>query len=245
MGAWEQRVINKTDHIITFSEANKDVLRRTYGVPESDLTVFAIPASIPQDVVSEDLQLTRDFDPVKLLLVGRDYHRKGVDIAIEIVTGLNELGISAELRIVGLDGQDTEIVNFMGLYDKTDPAELEGYVNNYRWAHFLLHPARFEAAGIVPSEAAAFGVPTLTNDSGGLATTVKDGVSGRVFPEGSPAEIYIQEIKRLTGEPDLYHQLASSTKKRYREELNWQAAGKKVARIARSLSAQAEKSQQK
>jgi glycosyltransferase involved in cell wall biosynthesis len=245
MGAWEQRVINKTDHIITFSEANKDVLSGTYGVPESDLTVFPIPASIPKHVIPGEIQISRDFDPVKLLLVGRDYHRKGVDIAVDIVQGLIQQGIPAELRIVGLDGENTESVKFMGLYDKTDPAELEGYVGNYRWAHFLLHPARFEAAGIVPSEAAAFGVPTLTNDSGGLATTVKDGVSGRVFPEDSPAELYIQEIKRLTGEPDLYHQLARSTNKRYHEELNWQAAGKKVVRIARSLSAQAEKSQQK
>ena len=237
MGAWEQKVITKTDHVITFSEANKEVLRDTYGVPESDLTVFAIPASIPKQAVPEDIQIARDFDQVRLLLVGRDYHRKGVDIAVKIVEGLNQQDIQAELRIVGLDGKNSEFVKFMGLYDKTDPLELEDYVDNYRWAHFLLHPARFEAAGIVPSEAAAFGVPTLTNNSGGLATTVADGVSGRVFPEGSPSYVYIQEIKRLIKDQDLYYALAKSTKNRYQEELNWQVAGKKVAQIARELAA--------
>jgi len=238
MGAWEKRVIQKADHVITFIRANADILKNVYQVPRKEITVFAIPASIPDDVVPDHVDHDRDLDQVKLLLVGRDYHRKGVDIAIDIVEGLRQQGISSELRIVGLDGENTQGVKYMGLYDKTDPSELEGYVENYRWAHFLLHPARFEAAGIVPSEAAAFGVPTLTNDTGGLATTVEDGGSGKVFPRESPASVYIEEIRRMISAPDAYNQLVKSTKERYHQELNWHQAGKIVARLVRQLAAE-------
>lgn len=235
MAAWESRVIKKTDHIITFSEANAKVLNQAYGVPLDSVTSFAIPASVPDQVVPQMIEKTEFSPPVRLLLVGRDYHRKGVDIAIEIVEGLNQLGIQADLRVVGLDGEESAHTKFMGLYDKTIQAELEGYIANYEWAHFLLHPARFEAAGIVPSEAAAFGVPTLTNATGGLATTVEDGVSGRVFPKDSPAKPYIAEIKKFVNQPDAYFALVDSTKERYERELNWPAARKTVFQIAESL----------
>ena len=123
----------------------------------------------------------------------------------------------------------------MGLYNKTIPEELEGYVANYQWANFLLHPARFEAAGIVPAEAAAFGVPTLTNDAGGLATTVADGVSGVVFPKDSPADVYVSKIVELINDPAATQQLVKTTKARFEQELNWLAAGDRIYQVAEEI----------
>ena len=125
-------------------------------------------------------------DKINLLLVGKEYHRKGVDIAIETIRGLNALGIPAELRIVGQENENSENITFMGLLSKKDPDQLQAYLDNYRWAHFLLFPSRFDAAGIVPSEAAGFGVPTITNAAGGIQTTVKNRISGIVLPKAQP-----------------------------------------------------------
>jgi glycosyltransferase involved in cell wall biosynthesis len=232
MSMWEGRVIRKCDRIVTYSEANAEVLRKYYGFPDEKLTVFGIPASIPMEEIPRRIDRNKDLIPVKLLLVGRDYRRKGVDIALEIVDMLNQQGVQAELRIVGLDRPNTEHVKFMGFYNKTVPAELTDYIANYRWANFLLHPARFEAAGIVPSEAAAFGVPTLTNDTGGLATTVEDGVSGVVLPEGSPPGEYVSAVMGFVESPEEYWTLAESARDRYERELNWQVMGKKVVELA-------------
>lgn len=235
MTIWETKVIKKCDHIITFSEANAKVLQDTYKIPSNQITVFAIPASIPNDLVLENENIQTEFDPIKLLLVGREYYRKGVDIAIEIVEKLNRKGINAKLRVVGLDEDGSKNIQFMGLYNKTIPSELSAYIENYRWADFLLHPARFEAAGIVPSEAAAFGVPTLTNNVGGLGTTVKDGISGIVFPKDSPSDMYVKEIIDLVNNPDAYHRLAESTRERYNSELNWPSRDKTIYRIFTEL----------
>ncbi|MGD2027909.1 MAG: glycosyltransferase family 4 protein [Anaerolineales bacterium] len=226
MLAWESRVIQKSSQVITNSHWSAGILRDFYRVPDENISVYPNPASIPEKVMpGEIVYEERDFNPIRLLLVGREYYRKGVDIAIDVVRMLNKRGFKTDLRVVGLDGQDKPNVRFMGLYKKTIPEELSAYVENYRWANFLIHPARFEAAGIVPGEAAAFGVPTITNSAGGLATTVADGVSGVVLPKGSPAEAYVETILRYVNDEDAYLLLSRTSRKRYETELNWKYAG--------------------
>lgn len=237
MEKWEQKVINKAAHIITFSHANAAVLRDYYRISREKITVHPIPSSLPHD--------ENDFQPkplvpdkkINLLLVGKEYHRKGVDIAIDTLHGLNDLGIPAELRIVGQDNNNSENITFMGLLSKKDPVQLQAYLDNYRWAHFLLFPSRFDAAGIVPSEAAGFGVPTITNAAGGIETTVKDQVSGIVLPKLSPGSEYVKVIQHYLNHPAEYDALRSSTYTRYLSTLNWQELGDTLHLIITGLTA--------
>ncbi len=235
MSLWESRVIGKATHIISFSEANAKNLRDEHKVNSEIIDIFAIPASIPHNIFPTRTNPIKKLSPVKLLLVGKDYYRKGIDLALEIVNDLNDSGVETHLRVVGLEGKDQENVTFMGYYNKTNPQELQKYVANYEWANFLIHPARFEAAGIVPSEAAKFGVPTITNDIGGLATTVKHGVSGVVLPKLSPVEAYTALIRKLINNPSDYYQLVKTTLDRYHRELNWPIISPKIMQIAEEI----------
>lgn len=230
----ERRVIRKSKKVITLSKWSAEILEKDYNVPCEDLTYFPIPASIPIAAVPNQIEIEKSMsEGVNILLVGRDFRRKGVDIAVEVVRLLNEKGIPSVLRIVGLQGKNTQQVEYMGSYNKTLPDQLKGYLDQYRWAHFLIHPARFEAAGIVPGEAAAFGAPTLTNASGGLATTVEDGVSGVVLPKGKPAEAYVEVVAEYYNDPESYFKLRRTTRTRYDQELNWRRAGDKIVGVLR------------
>lgn len=231
MEAWERKVIDKASHIITFSEANKNILKNYYHKPEEQITVHPMPSAIPKIVSNYENNVLKKDSILKLLLVGKAYHLKGVDIAIETTKILNECGIPTELRIVGQDGPSSENVKFMGFYSKNDPYELEQYINNYKWAQFLIFPSRFDAAGIVPSEAAGFGVPTITNAAGGLATTVKNGVSGVVLKIHSPPSAYVKVIQYYLDNPNEYQSLRKSTYDRYLTELNWDALGQTILRV--------------
>ncbi|MCB2209561.1 glycosyltransferase family 4 protein [bacterium] len=231
MENWERKVIEKASHIITFSQANADVLEDYYNIPASRITVHPIPSSLPHREDDFQPNPISTNEPLKLLLVGKEYHRKGVDIAVETVQQLNAAGIPAELRIVGQDNQDSDHVTFMGLYEKRNPKQLSAYMDNYRWAHFLLFPSRFDAAGIVPSEAAGFGVPTITNAAGGIATTVEDGVSGVVLPKHSPSEQYVRTIEYYWNNPIEYNKLRESTYARFSSNLNWNILGDKLFSI--------------
>jgi glycosyltransferase involved in cell wall biosynthesis len=238
MLAWEKRAVKKSALVITASQWAKKPLVGFYKIPESRILILPIPSSLPADIIPEKISEKQlGLDEVRLLLVAKDYNLKGVDIAIQVVNLLQNLGIDANLRVVGQPGEDSEHVRFMGLFRKNDPIQLAQYAEQFKWAHLLIHPARYEAAGIVCSEAAAFGVPSITNAAGGLATTVENGVSGEVLPKGSPAEKYVEVIQRYLTAPGEYAALAVRTRKRYEETLNWRSAGDRiVSEIERTLS---------
>lgn len=234
---WEKKALRHTTMAITHSHWAEQALINYYKFPASQICVIPIPSSLPPEVTPTEIQpRTLRKDDLHLLLVGRVYQRKGIDIAIEVTRQLRAKGINANLRIVGLDGENKDGIEFMGLFKKSDPDQLKGYIAQYQWADFLLHPARFEAAGIVCGEAASFGVPTITNAAGGLATTVKDGVSGVVLPKGSAPEKYVEVVEQFLASPERYQGLRISTRKRFEEELNWDAAGKKIFEKIESLS---------
>jgi len=231
MERWEKKVINKANHIITFSRENASVLRTYYHKPETQISIHPIPSALPQEFGGYERKTFGGDHTLNQILVGRTYDRKGVDVAIEATKLLNNAGIKTHLRIVGQDGPSTENITFMGLYSKKVPSELFSYVENYKWAHLHIFPSRFDPAGIVPAEAAQFGVPTITNASGGLATTVKNNVSGIVLEKDSPAQKYVEVIEALWQDPQKYKQLCKSTYHRYQTELNWDTFGKFINEI--------------
>lgn len=234
----EARGLRRTARVITHSEWAKAVLVQAYGVDPDIIRLFPNPSALPEHVVPDDIEivaLKRLEQPLRLLLVGRDEKRKGVDAAIEIVRRLNARGVPAVLTVCGVSREDGPNVRFVGPYKKSDPQQLLQYVTLYRRAHLLLHPALFEAAGIVPSEAAAFGTPTITNATGGLATTVTHNESGIVLEKGSPPEAYVEAIVNLVNNPEAYYALCRTARQRYDRELNWQYAGERVASILHEL----------
>lgn len=219
---WEKAGLSKSRILITESEWAKQVAILKYNFSSNQILVTPANASLPKQLTLNDIPRKGiSSKHLNLLFVGRDFTRKRLDIALQIVRLMRKANINAVLRVVGNTGEDEEGVRFMGLYGKKDPHQLEDYVNNYRWAHFLIHPAAYEAGGIACSEAAGFGVPTITNATGGLETTVKNGVSGIVLPFNSPAEAYVEILSYYLEHEDEYSKLRESTKARFDAELNW------------------------
>ncbi len=245
---WEEkRALRNSTRIITNSQWSKRVIAGFYKNSSEKIDVFVLPSALLSDVVPKSIDVKGwkkiEF-PLRLLLVGRDSNppRKGLSIAIEVVRQLNDSGIPAELTICGTPGQSDKYVKFVGPFKKSVKEQLNQYVDLYHHAHLLIHPAIFEAAGIAPSEAAAFGTPTITNDVGGLATTVADGESGIVLPKWSPPEAYVQAIARLIQDPEGYYALCRKTRERYERELNWDVSGKWLADVLHQTVENARKS---
>ena len=237
MEQWERSVIQKATRVITYSQACASLITSEYDTPAEKVIVMPIPAFVPQELqISEHTDNVELRAPLRLLFIGKREHLRGVDIAIQTVEKLNDEGIPAELRIVGLSGSSEGMVCYMGVYNKEDPQELKNYFQNFKWAQLLLHPSRFHAAGIVISEAAAFALPTITNSVGGLGTTVLHEKTGLVLPANSPASEYCMAIKSLMHEPDRYLYFRRNARQRFTEELDWQVAGQKLFEIVRQAA---------
>ncbi len=234
----EKRAFQCSVRVITHSEWSGKILFDFYKVPKNRIVIYPEPAALPDQVVPKEINIQdrkKLKEPLRLLLVGRDYRRKGIDIAIEVVHQLNAAGIRAELTVCGAQGQADQFVSFVGPFMKSIPEQLEQYVDLYRQAHLLIHPALFDAGPIAPAEAASFGTPTITNDVGGMSTTVKDGVSGIVLPKWSPPDAYVKAIIELIKNPESYYALCQKARNRYERELNWKVVDKKFGEILRQV----------
>jgi glycosyltransferase involved in cell wall biosynthesis len=233
----ERRALSKCSRVITHSDWCKRDLVENYGFPGHLIDVFPNPAALPNEVLpsSPDVRTLKPLaGPVRLLLVGRDYRRKAVDVGLAVIEALNAAGIDSRLVVAGLNGPSDDRVTFAGLFKKSDRRQLVAYTTLLSEAHFLIHPARFDPSPIVTSEAAAFCTPTITHHICGLPTSVMDGVSGLVLPANSDATAYVKAISGLVRQPEEYYSLCESTRRRFDRELNWDVAGRRLIDILKT-----------
>ena len=161
----------------------------------------------------------------KLLLVGVDWKRKGIDIAIDCVRLLNEEAgtIKYDLTIIGVDSNSISYPNyikFIGRLDKNDSREYLELEKLYMNSDIFILPTQAECAGIVFAEAAMFGLPVFTCATGGVTDYVVDDVTGRCLDIGASGKDFKNAIEESikTGRITQYSQNA---RKKYEEDLNW------------------------
>ena len=86
---------------------------------------------------------------------------------------------------------------------------------HYVAADVTVLPSHYESFGMVALEAMACGSPVVASRVGGLTTTVRDGVTGFLVPEGDVAAL-AGRLDTLLGDPDLRWRLG-------REGVRWAA----------------------
>ena len=95
---------------------------------------------------------------IKFLFVGREWRRKGLDIAVSIVSEFRKHNLGASLTIFGVDTEELP-----KRLSKNSWVVVMGWKSAINWSDFdiLLHPARKEPFGMVVSEARNHGLPAL------------------------------------------------------------------------------------
>lgn len=121
--------------------------------------------------------------------VGREWKRKGLDIALRIATGMQRVRPGLRVIVAGPEARDIEHLT------QGYPGELQvtGWVdsaNLYAEMDLLIHPARAEPYGMVVAEAMAAGVPVVVSDACGIAPEIGE-KSGSVVPVGAPIATWI------------------------------------------------------
>ncbi|HUF20204.1 MAG TPA: glycosyltransferase family 4 protein [Burkholderiales bacterium] len=113
--------------------------------------------------------------------VGKEWKRKGLDIALAAAALLRRKRPGLKLLIVGPEAE--EIGSLLSQADV--PATCAGWADSapyYPQMHVLLHPARAEPYGMVIAEAMAARVPVVVSDRCGIAPEVERVAAGTVLP---------------------------------------------------------------
>jgi UDP-glucose:(heptosyl)LPS alpha-1,3-glucosyltransferase len=125
--------------------------------------------------------------------VGKEWRRKGLPFAVEVVALLRRSRPELKLLVVGPDVNEVE-----DLFDGWHGGyQLAGWSDQAYYAQFdvLLHPARAEPYGMVISEAMAACVPVVVSDVCGAAVHVTD-ESGAVLPLSATAHTWADAIEQ-------------------------------------------------
>ena len=85
---------------------------------------------------------------------------------------------------------------------------------------FLVLPTKAECSAVVYTECAAYGIPVITYDTGGVGNYVINGLNGYRLPLSSDAKDFANKIKEIL-DTNQFEKLSKGGLKIYKEKLNW------------------------
>ena len=217
--------------------------RSAFGMPAESVAVVPFGPNLDQIPESAEVDAAiaaRPRDCCRLLWAGVDWERKGGPLAVAIGHALTDAGVNVELTVVGCTPPSgvvlPEWVRVEGFISKRTPEGEARLAGLFSRSHFFVMPSRAEAYGLVYVEAAAFGVPAVAIQTGGVPTIVLDGHTGLLEPSSSSAAPYAARILDLWRDQARYEAMARAARRRVDERLNWDIAGRDVlARVEHLL----------
>lgn len=233
----EQMAINRARILIYPTEWAADSAINDYHADPKKIRIVPFGANFDKIPMKEQATRKRRSDQCRLLFCGLDWERKGGQIAYQALLKLLEMGIPAELTVCGcvppkdISHPCMKVIPFL---NKNLDREAEALWLLYDEAHFFVLPTRAECFGNVLAEAAAHGLPSITTDTGGLATVIKNGINGYLLPMEARGDQYAGVVAEVYQDPERYDRLRRTTREEYDRHLNWDKWGKTVAKIIQS-----------
>ena len=234
----DKKAFLKTSHCMLASDWNKYSAITEYGMDEKHISVVPCGANLDLIPAKKDLNFEAS-GQCRLLFLGVEWERKGGDIALETFQLLQQKGMNPHLHIIGCvppyDLSNEKNVTVIPFLDKNKKEDFQQLNSIFLATDFLLLPTRAECAGVVFSEASAYGIPSITTDTGGVNTYVKNAINGFTFPLTAKAEVYAEKIGQLLADKQAFHHLKLSARNYYDEILNWDLWGQRFQQIAESI----------
>jgi D-inositol-3-phosphate glycosyltransferase len=216
----EAEISRCADLLVVSTQAEGDDLRRAAHVrpdriavvaPGVDLATFQPrPRSLARRQVGHGAHRVFAF-------VGRLEPLKGVDLILRALALLTAGDARTDVRllILGEDSGAGEHDRLAALAEELGVADLVEFVGSvaqpdlpvyYSAAEACLMPSYSESFGLVGLEAQACGTPVIASNVSGLASVVRDGVTGFLVDGPDPAA-YAECMARLLAEPGLVERM--------------------------------------
>ena len=173
---------------------------------------------------------------IELVFVGRDWRRKGGDIAVAALDALRHAGRSARLTVVGDCPDDVARradVRAAGPLDPGRANDRAKLSDCYRQAQLMILPTRADCTPMVVAEAMAHGTPVLATRTGGLGSLVTPGTGVLMSPDAGGGE-WAHTILDTLRDSFAFEMMADAAFDRARTRLTWTAWAEDVIDIART-----------
>ncbi|QBD83252.1 glycosyltransferase [Ktedonosporobacter rubrisoli] len=234
----EKMALTKASAVIASSPWAAHSIIEDYAIDKQKVHVLPFGANFTYPPEAAMVQERQRSSRCKLLFIGANWEHKGGSIAFETLLHLEEMGIEAELIVCGcrppggLSHKHMRVIPFLDKNDRKQNEELKGL---YLSSDFLILPTRNDCTPIVCCEAAAFGLPVIIADTGGVSGVVIDGENGCILPYTARGDKYAAIIASLYRDQARYAQLVRSSRAMFETKLNWDAWGVAAKKIVMQL----------
>lgn len=225
----------KNVHFMTGSEsAKQDIVN--FGIPAKNITV------VPHGVILPKLKIKSGKLKIKtIVFLGALTRDKGIEDAIKAFSLINKRKKEWQYWVIGKGGK--EYIDF--LLKLCRKLKIEGKVKFWGFvsqskkfellarAHIMVNPSVREGWGLVNIEANAMGTPVVAYKSPGLVDSVKNGVSGMLCKENSPASL-AESVLSILGSPILYEKLRKGSVD-WSSTFSWDKSRKKSLNLIESM----------
>ena len=230
--------LRRANKLIFASEWAAKSAIEDYGCDPRRISIVPLGANVNTGISESDASTLieqRLRTPLRLLLVGVDWQRKGCFFAIEVTQKLRERGIDSQLDIVGCmppHGYNVpDFVTCHGFLRKTIPEDVVRLRRLFLDATMFILPTQAECQGIVFNEAAAHGLPAIAPNTGGVSSVIRHQITGTLMDVCSSTEEWANEIASICSEPDRYQGLSTAAAAAFSERLSWTAASNRMVSI--------------
>jgi glycosyltransferase involved in cell wall biosynthesis len=218
--AGASRVVSRASALVAVSEAEARDLRRPAWVVANGV---AMPEPTPAAARREG----------EVLFVGSDHPQKGGLVLPALLAALPRISLALVgrfgRRFAARFGASAARVSFRGVLD---PPAL---ARTYGEASLVVHPARGEAFGLVPFEAALLGTPSVVAGGHGCGEWFAR-AGGAVVPAGDLASL-VEAVRRRIEDRPTGEREAAAVAAFCRRELTWDRAAATVETLYRDVIA--------
>jgi glycosyltransferase involved in cell wall biosynthesis len=226
----EQKALLNATYIAYPSEWARKYVLKNYQLN-------AVPKVIPMGANIDDEQIVyvpktiHKDEEINILFLGVDWFRKGGDKVFETFLLLSE-EYNVNLTVCGcippVMHPKMKVIPFL---NKNDASQMGSFTELFQHTHLLFLPSKAECFGIVFCEASAFGIPSITTNTGGIPNAVVDGENGYCLDVNATPSDYFNTISQLIENPSQYQSLSASSRALYLSTLNWNHWAHSIAEL--------------
>jgi len=172
------------DQVIAISDHAYDQLTTSYRLSEDDVEMVPHGVNIDWFYPREERHSAVNEEKTTILYVGRLGARKGLDLALQALSQVDQPDI--EFLIAGTGRHKSHLQRLVIELELDDTVQFLGRVPDvqlpalYSSADVLILPSRYEGFGLVVLEAMACGTPVIGSDAGGIPTAVGGEEAGMI-----------------------------------------------------------------
>ncbi|MEN2436416.1 glycosyltransferase family 4 protein [Weeksellaceae bacterium A-14] len=230
----EKKMLKKATVNIFSSEWAANWAVHQYKIDKNKVKVLKFGANLEvPDPWTFEKKLEGD---IVFLFLAVDWIRKRGDLAYQSLKRLRDKGFPVTMQIIGCNPDiKEEWVHIIPFLNKNNPEELKEIQRHLLHAHFLFVPTKADCTPIAFCEAAGYGLPVISTDTGGVSAHVESGKTGLLLPQHASPEDYANAIESILTHPEKIKAMSIASREKYEKELNWEVWRTRFSEITNNL----------